>query len=45
MSIIPILQSIKIIEKLYMTGDLLVLVACSDKNMYICKYMRSSVEE
>ena len=43
MSIIPILQSIKIIEKQYMTGDLPVLVACSDKNMYICKYMRSSV--
>ena len=43
MSIIPILQSIKIIEKQYLTGELPVLVACSDKNMYICKYMRSSV--
>lgn len=40
---IPVLNSIKGIEKQYDTGELPVLVTCSDKNSYICKYMRSSV--
>ncbi len=39
---IPILYSIKEIEKQYDTGELPVLVTCSDMNAYICKYMRSS---
>lgn len=34
--------SIKQIEKQYNTGDLPVLVVCSDKEAYICKYMPSS---
>ncbi|MBP3518611.1 MAG: hypothetical protein J6K31_09520 [Parabacteroides sp.] len=41
---IPVLNSIKIIEKQYDTGELPVLVTCSDKNMYICKYMRSATK-
>ena len=36
------LYSIKRIEKQYNTGELPVLVVCSDKKSYICKYMRSS---
>lgn len=36
------LYSIKSIEKQYNTGELPVLVVCSDKESYICKYMRSS---
>lgn len=36
------LYSIKNIEKQYGTGDLPVLVTCSDLKAYICKYMRSS---
>lgn len=39
---IPILTSIKNIEYQYDTGELPVLVVCSDKKSYICKYMRSS---
>ncbi len=38
----PNLHSIKRIEKQYNTGDLPVLVVCSDKVSYICKYMRST---
>lgn len=38
----PLLNSIKNIEKQYNTGELPVLVTCSDMNSYICKYMRSS---
>src|SRR5574344_376980 len=38
---IPQLDSIKVIEKQYETGDMPVLVVCSDKNAYICKYMRT----
>ena len=34
------LHSIQNISKQYMTGDLPVLVLCSDKQQYICKYMR-----
>ena len=40
---IPELSSIKSIERQYETGELPVLATCSDKNAYICKYMRSSV--
>lgn len=36
------LHSIKQIEKQYNTGESPVLVVCSDKNSYICKYMRST---
>jgi hypothetical protein len=39
---IPTLSSIKTIEQQYQTGENPVLVLCSDKNAYICKYMRSS---
>lgn len=39
---IPVLESIKAIEYQYPTGENPVLVTCSDKNAYICKYMRSS---
>lgn len=35
------LTSIKDIQKQYETGETPVLVMCSDKNEYICKYMRS----
>lgn len=36
------LHSIQDISKQYMTGDLPVLVLCSDTQQYICKYMRSN---
>lgn len=36
------LVSIKQIQKQYITGDLPVLVVCSDKEAYICKYMPST---
>ena len=39
---IPLLDSVKSIERQYLTGEEPVLVMCSDKNAYICKYMRSS---
>lgn len=39
---IPFLESVKAIEYQYPTGEDPVLVMCSDKNAYICKYMRSS---
>lgn len=39
---IPILNSIKRIERQYNTGETPVLVVCSDKESYVCKYMRSS---
>lgn len=39
---IPLLDSVKFIEKQYFTGEAPVLVMCSDKNAYVCKYMRSS---
>jgi len=42
MKMIPHLSSIKQIEKQYNTGDLPVLVVCSDKEAYICKYIPSS---
>lgn len=35
------LDSIKDIQKQYETGENPVLVMCSDKNEYVCKYMRS----
>lgn len=37
----PVLESVKAIEWQYRTGEEPVLVMCSDKNAYICKYMRS----
>lgn len=40
---IPLLESVKVIEQQYPTGERPVLVMCSDKNAYICKYMRSSI--
>ena len=40
---IPILDSVKSIERQYLTGEEPVLVMCSDKNAYICKYMRSPI--
>lgn len=39
---LPLLESVKSIERQYRTGEEPVLVMCSDKNAYICKYMRSS---
>ena len=39
---IPVLQSVKNIELQFNTGEQPVLVTCSDKHTYICKYMRSS---
>ena len=39
---IPIIDSAKRIEKQFRTGEEPVLVMCSDVNIYICKYMRSS---
>ena len=39
---ILLLDSVKSIERQYLTGEEPVLVMCSDKNAYICKYMRSS---
>ena len=39
---IPKVYSVKTIEQQYRTGEEPVLVMCSDKNAYICKYMRSS---
>lgn len=37
---IPRLDSIQDISVMYETGDLPVLVLCSDRQQYICKYMR-----
>ena len=39
---IPVVNSIKVIEHLYRTGEEPILVVCSDLKAYICKYMRSS---
>lgn len=39
---IPVLNSVKSIEQRYSTGEEPVLVMCSDKKSYICKYMRTS---
>lgn len=39
---IPVLNSVKVIEQQYRTGEEPVLVICSDMNAYICKYVRSS---
>ena len=39
---IPKIHSIQSISAKYNTGDEPVLVLCSDKRQYICKYMRSS---
>lgn len=39
---IPILYSVKKIERQLHTGEEPVLVMCSDVNTYVCKYMRTS---
>ena len=39
---IPFVESVKIIEQQYRTGEEPVLVMCSDKKNYVCKYMRTS---
>lgn len=39
---IPKIYSVKAIEQRFLTGEEPVLVRCSDKNAYICKYVRSS---
>lgn len=39
---VPVIESVKVIEHQYPTGEERVLVMCSDMNAYICKYMRSS---
>ena len=38
---IPVIESVKAIEQQFYTGEEPVLVTCSDRNTYICKYMRS----
>lgn len=42
MAKLPILNSIDVIRKQYLTGEEPVLVMCSDMNRYICKYIHSS---
>ena len=39
---IPVIDSAKCIERQFRTGEEPVLVMCSDVNIYVCKYMRSS---
>ena len=39
---IQFVKSVKIIEQQYRTGEEPVLVMCSDKKNYVCKYMRTS---
>lgn len=39
---LPVVYSLKPIEHQYRTGEEPVLVVCSDKHSYICKYMRSA---
>ena len=39
---IPVIDSAKRIEQQFRTGEEPVLVMCSDVNVYVCKYMRSS---
>ena len=39
---IPFIESVKIIEQQYRTGEEPVLVMCSDRKNYVCKYMRTS---
>ena len=39
---IPTLYSAKRIERQFYTGEEPVIVMCSDVNLYVCKYMRSS---
>lgn len=39
---IPTLYSAKRIERQFYTGEEPVMVMCSDVNLYVCKYMRSS---
>ena len=39
---IPIIDSAKVIEQQYRTGEAPVLVMCSNMTAYVCKYMRTS---
>ena len=39
---IPVIDSAKRIEQQFRTGEEPVLVMCSDVNIYVCKYMRST---
>lgn len=39
---ISVIDSVKKIEQQFRTGEEPVLVMCSDVNLYVCKYMRSS---
>lgn len=39
---IPIIDSAKVIEQQYRTGEKPVLVMCSNMTAYVCKYMRTS---
>ncbi|MBR1789365.1 MAG: hypothetical protein IJ762_09300 [Bacteroidaceae bacterium] len=39
---IPIIDSAKVIEQQYRTGEAPILVMCSNMKAYVCKYMRSS---
>ena len=39
---VQFVESVKIIEQQYRTGEEPVLVMCSDKKNYVCKYMRTS---
>ena len=41
--IVPILHSIQEVSIQYATGDLPILVLCSDKQQYVCKYARPSI--
>ena len=38
---LPTLTTIKEIDRIFSTGDMPILVACSDQRQYICKYMRA----
>lgn len=40
-TMIPTLTTIKEIDRTFSTGDMPVLVTCSDQKQYICKYMRA----
>jgi len=39
---IPVVQSISAISKQYETGEHPVLVMCSDRQLYVCKYVRGT---
>lgn len=41
LKMLPTLTTIKEIDRTFSTGDLPILVTCSDQKQYICKYMRA----